>query len=69
MLAMSAYATLADIIADSFYSNISEGTSTIFSALMVVAICEAANSVFLNVSIIDLIFILRLLADGTAWSV
>ena len=59
MVAMSAYATLADIIASSFYSNISEGTSTVFSTLMVVAICEGANSVFLNVSIIDSIFILR----------
>lgn len=51
MVAISAYATLSDAIAGNFDSRLL-ATSAIFSASMILAICEGANSVFLNVSVI-----------------
>ena len=60
MVALSVYATLADVFGGNFYSNCLPQIFTILSASMVIAICEGAHTVFLKVSnSISLLFILR----------
>jgi hypothetical protein len=51
MVALSAYATLSDVISGNYYSIVWAEIFTIFSAFTVVAICEGANTVFLKVSV------------------
>jgi hypothetical protein len=50
MFALSAYGTLSDAIAGNFDSKLLV-ICTIFSASMILVICEGANNVFLKVSI------------------